>query len=191
MAASERKTELLDCAEGIIQRVGINAMSYQDLSDAIGIRKASIHHHFAKKEDLILALQERCRVNYAQRYLVIAESAAPAATKLMQLAEIFANSAAEQKLCFVTMLSAEYASLSPQSQAHLQTTVEGTTAIVETIIRQGIEVGDFSSVSDSQATAFAYISLLMGGHMLARSKGGCDSLIEAARAFVDNLHLSV
>ncbi|MCD4689251.1 MAG: TetR/AcrR family transcriptional regulator, partial [Desulfuromonadaceae bacterium] len=52
----DTKRHILDVAEDLIQRVGLNAMSYKHISDAVGIRKASIHHHFPKKDNLIDAL---------------------------------------------------------------------------------------------------------------------------------------
>jgi len=53
---SHTRTRILDTAQDLVQRIGANAMSYQHISEAVGIRKASIHHHFPKKEDLLEAL---------------------------------------------------------------------------------------------------------------------------------------
>jgi TetR/AcrR family transcriptional regulator, transcriptional repressor for nem operon len=55
----DTKTPIMDAAQELIQRVGANAMSYQQISDTVGIRKASIHYYFPAKEDLIQALLER------------------------------------------------------------------------------------------------------------------------------------
>ena len=55
----DTKTAILDAAQALIQRGGANAMSYQHISQAIGIRKASIHHHFATKEALLEAVIQR------------------------------------------------------------------------------------------------------------------------------------
>jgi len=41
------RTRILDIAQDLIQRRGLNAMSFKDLGDAVGIRKSSVHHHFA------------------------------------------------------------------------------------------------------------------------------------------------
>src|SRR5262245_62705529 len=57
--SKDTKTAIMDAAQELIQRRGANAMSYQDISDAVGIRKASIHHHFPAKDDLIQAVTER------------------------------------------------------------------------------------------------------------------------------------
>ena len=40
---SETAEQILDLAETLIQTRGYSAFSYQDIADALGIRKASIH----------------------------------------------------------------------------------------------------------------------------------------------------
>ena len=47
--------DILDRAEALIQTRGYSAFSYQDISDTLGIRKASIHYHFPSKTDLGVA----------------------------------------------------------------------------------------------------------------------------------------
>ena len=46
-----------------MQTRGYSAFSYQDLSDRLGITKASIHHHFRSKEDLGTAVAEKYRAD--------------------------------------------------------------------------------------------------------------------------------
>lgn len=55
------RTALLDSAESLARMRGYNGFSYADLSREVGIRKASIHHHFPTKADLALAVLERYR----------------------------------------------------------------------------------------------------------------------------------
>jgi TetR/AcrR family transcriptional regulator, transcriptional repressor for nem operon len=43
MSETDTRTLILDAAQDLIQRLGANAVSYQHLSEAVGIRKASIH----------------------------------------------------------------------------------------------------------------------------------------------------
>ena len=56
-----RKEQILEVATELIQTRGYTAFSYQDLSDRLGITKASIHHHFRSKE----ALGQAVATNYA------------------------------------------------------------------------------------------------------------------------------
>ncbi|MCZ6916448.1 MAG: TetR/AcrR family transcriptional regulator [Gemmatimonadetes bacterium] len=64
---ADRKTQIIDTAADLVQSKSYSSFSYQDLSDALGIRKASIHHHFKTKEDLGVALAEHFRRQYGTR----------------------------------------------------------------------------------------------------------------------------
>ena len=48
--------DILRCARSLIVRGGYNSFSYADISTVVGIRKASIHHHFPAKSDLVRTL---------------------------------------------------------------------------------------------------------------------------------------
>ena len=52
----DRKTEILKLTAEMLKVKGFDSFSYNDLSQEIGISKASIHHHFKRKGDLGLAL---------------------------------------------------------------------------------------------------------------------------------------
>ncbi len=54
-----RKDQILEVAMELVQTRGYSAFSYQDLSERLGIAKASIHHHFPSKEDLGKAVAEK------------------------------------------------------------------------------------------------------------------------------------
>lgn len=55
----DTKEEILMIATEMIQTRGYSSFSYKDLSDRLGITKASIHHHYPSKADLGLAVAER------------------------------------------------------------------------------------------------------------------------------------
>ena len=54
----EMKEQILTSAQRLVQQRGFNGFSYADIAAEVGIRKASLHHHFATKTDLALALIE-------------------------------------------------------------------------------------------------------------------------------------
>ena len=64
MNGKDTRTHIMDVAQDLIQRRGVNGMSFKDISDAVKIRKASIHHHFASKQDLVEALVTRYRKDF-------------------------------------------------------------------------------------------------------------------------------
>lgn len=59
----DRKEQILEFATELVQTRGYTAFSYADLSEHLGITKASIHYHFPTKEALGDAIAQRYRVN--------------------------------------------------------------------------------------------------------------------------------
>ncbi len=53
--------DILTCARSLIVTGGYNGFSYADVARVVGIRKASIHHHFPAKADLVRVLVARYR----------------------------------------------------------------------------------------------------------------------------------
>ncbi|AUC99990.1 TetR family transcriptional regulator [Bradyrhizobium sp. SK17] len=71
--------QILDVAQALIVAGGYNGFSYADIADAVGIRKASIHHHFPTKAELVAALVDRYRQQTALGLKALqAQSPAPA-----------------------------------------------------------------------------------------------------------------
>jgi TetR/AcrR family transcriptional repressor of nem operon len=59
--SSTTSDDILACARSLIVTGGYNGFSYADIADVVGIRKASIHHHFPSKADLVRTLVGRYR----------------------------------------------------------------------------------------------------------------------------------
>lgn len=113
--STNTRSQILDIAQESIQRNGVNATSYADISKAIGIRKASIHYYFPTKEDLIKDLLDR----YNQRFFALVEqimtSEKSPKAKLDDYCGLFEatlNSGDRDQACLCGILSAELKTLS-------------------------------------------------------------------------------
>ncbi len=58
---SPRATEIAEHARQLLAAGGYNGFSYADLSERVRVGKASIHHHFPSKVDLVLTVVMRGR----------------------------------------------------------------------------------------------------------------------------------
>ncbi len=177
----------MDVAQDLIQRVGINAMSFKHLSDQVGIRQPSVHHHFPRKADLINALLLRCDEELRSRFQHIAAGRESAAQKLHAVAEIYAEGVEEGRLCLLEMLSAEYASLSGETRRLLDRAIRNLILVIELILVQGIEAGELQSPADTFEAAYTFYSFLMGAHSLARCSLGVGALRTAVQGYVEML----
>ena len=58
-AEHESRAKLLDAAVSVIRAKGYSAARVDDICAAAGLTKGSFFHHFASKEELALAIEER------------------------------------------------------------------------------------------------------------------------------------
>jgi AcrR family transcriptional regulator len=54
--ADERRTEILDAAQGLFMIRGYDATTVNELINAVGISKGAFYHHFSSKDDVLRAL---------------------------------------------------------------------------------------------------------------------------------------
>jgi len=179
MASKDTKSAIMDTAQALIMRGGANAMSYQDISEAVGIRKASIHHHFPTKDDLIEAVIER----YADYIFglmdeIFASKLDPGA-KLRKYAALFEATLSEgkcDKACLFAMLGAELSSLDSPATARVRRFYQDSEARLARVLEEGREKGQFHFKGDARRVAAMYFALLEGGALIARAEGGAKRL---------------
>lgn len=186
MKASETRTEILDTAQQLIQRLGVNAMSYADISKAVGIRKASIHYHFSTKDDLVAALLDRYNPYFLKLVDDIITSPEPPETKLRRyctLFEVTLSSGEQDKACLCGMLGAELKTLKNSLAERVIQFYQDNEVRLVKILTEGREAGVFSFPGDINAMATLIFSLLEGGVLIVRANGG----ISQFRAIVEQL----
>jgi TetR/AcrR family transcriptional regulator, transcriptional repressor for nem operon len=175
MARKDTKTAIMDTAQELIQRRGANAMSYQDISEAVGIRKASIHHHFPAKDDLIQAVIER----YAEYVFglmdeIFASKLDPAA-KLRKYAALFEATLSDgrrDKACPFAILGAELSSLGGPAAARVRRFYRDSEERLARVVEEGRGKGQFHFKGDAKRVAAMFFALLEGAMLIARAEGG-------------------
>jgi len=181
------RSKILEIAKDLVHEVGINAMSYQHISNAVGIRKASIHHHFPKKENLIEELLNQCQVSYGNNYQKIVEGSATAPEKLRQLAGVFKDGLQKEQLCLIGAISTDLNSLQDKSSNILKKTIQHTVDIFVVTFQQGIEEDSLSFTGTAEESAYAFFSFLVGLQIVARVNGGVESFLSATDVVISSL----
>lgn len=184
---SNTREQLLKYAFDLVQERGINAMSYSDLSDAIGIKKASIHYHFPRKEDLINELLSYCEEDYGKRYEAVVSSELSPEEKLMAIGDIYSQGVRDNKICLINILSAEKDSLENKSVKHLENAIDRTVRIFEKIFTEATAKGDIPENFNTLHGAQSFFSLLNGAQNISRSAGDRDFFKNSVSLFVKSL----
>ena len=60
----DRRDAIMDAAERLIRTHGYNGFSFREIASEVGIKSASVHHHFPTKVDLAAAVAKRYRERF-------------------------------------------------------------------------------------------------------------------------------
>lgn len=185
----DTKTKILDAAESLIKKSGINATSFQKISDVVGIRKASLYHHFANKDALICAMIERCRDTYSTQYIDIVNSQISAVGKLKAIIQIYEDGLVDDRMCIIGMLSAGHCSLGEATKLQLQKTICNTIEVYSRIFAQGQQDKSINNNISPQQMATMFFYFLQGAQLIAKSLEGQDSFRQAVNAMLSSIIL--
>ncbi|MEW4486507.1 TetR/AcrR family transcriptional regulator [Thalassoglobus sp. JC818] len=181
------KEKLLDAAESLVQSRGLNAVTFQDIADAVGLRKPSVFHHIRNKEELVDALIDRCSTKHGPQYMEIVEKDTSAPEKLRQVAKVFETGLKQDRPCLLASLGGAADALTPTALAKLKQAAEAATGRFAMIFIQGRkeETLDFEGTPENAALAF--FAMMQGLQTLCRVKGDTRAFKRAAAAYIDSI----
>lgn len=114
-------TKILDIAETQMRSSGYNAVSYRDIAAEMGIKSASIHYHFPKKEDLGETLVRRYAENLSQSLHNKIKDETEPGVKLLAYIDLYRRALTEQNLiCLCAVLGAEASGLPDKVAVEIQ-----------------------------------------------------------------------
>jgi TetR/AcrR family transcriptional repressor of nem operon len=142
---------LLKEAEALMITRGYAAFSYADLSRRVGVRKASIHHHFRTKEELGVALIDTYLVTFKAALAHILATKPKALPRLRRYAAFFAGSLQDGSMPLCGALSAEAFALRASMQQRVRDFFELHLGWLEGVLRDGAPKAPFIPISTSGA----------------------------------------
>ncbi|MBK0166812.1 TetR/AcrR family transcriptional regulator [Klebsiella sp. S69] len=164
--STDTRQSLINSAEYMLRSRGYAAFSYADLEKMVGIRKASIHHHFPKKEDLGAIIVE----TYIERSIIdfrkIECEYPDAFGRLSAFAALFKAAMSEGMLPLCGALAAEMAVLPDKMQKLTRKYLHIQLEWLEKTIEKGIADGELFREGDTRQKAFQILSLMEGSSFI-------------------------
>ena len=191
MKSTNMRSQILDTAQDLIQKLGANAMSYADISEKVGIRKASIHYYFPGKEDLIINVLDRYNDQFCQLFERILASSEPATNKLNRYCNLFVatlSDGEQDKACLCGILGAELNTLQPAVVNRISQFYQNNEIFIEKVLQSGIDSGEFSFVGNPRTMSKLIFSLLEGDLIIARADRGVERIKETIAQMMDLIH---
>lgn len=175
------RERILAAATTMAQAHGYGGLNFRGLADAVGIKAASIYHHFESKADLAAAVAQRYWENSAASLdALLAESADPIEC-LRRYPETFRKALeSDNRMCLCSFMAAESDDLPEAVTKEVQTFADVNVAWLSKVLSAAAVVRP----KDSKRRARAIFAAVAGAQLIARSRSDIsvfDELIESYR----------
>jgi len=184
---SDAASAILDIAERLAQTKGYNGFSYADIAVELGVTKASLHYHFASKEELGRALIERYQTGFGAALESINLLELKPHEKLRRYVRLYDSVVRNDRMCLCGMLAAEYATLPEPMQEELKRFFYMNERWLTNVLQQGRRSGLFSFKESASERARVIFGALEGAMLIARSYGDARRFKTAAGHVLEDL----
>jgi TetR/AcrR family transcriptional repressor of nem operon len=176
------KEAILAAARQSAQAHGYGGLNFRDLADEVGIKAASIYHHFPSKADLGEAVVRRYWEETKDDLAALLSDAIDPQSALRQYPGIFRRSLENaNRLCLCSFMSAEYDDLPEPVKKEVQTFADVNVAWLS----QVLSAAKIVPAKKSEERARAIFAAIAGAQLMARSRSDIslfDTLIDSYRA---------
>jgi TetR/AcrR family transcriptional repressor of nem operon len=170
---SPRAGEIIARAQTLLAAGGYNGFSYADISESVRISKASVHHHFPSKAELVQTVVRRYR-DEARKGLAALEN------KIGDpLAQLYAYTGyweacirdGSSSFCVCAMLAAELPAIPEQVADEVRGHFRDLAAWLASVLEKGAAKGVFQLRADPESEAQALMATVHGAMLSARAYG--------------------
>jgi len=150
-ASEEKRRIILDAAVRVFARNGYHGARVGDIAEEAGVAHGLLYHYFSSKEEVLQTVFRENWVELVGRFRAVELSDEPAGEKLEGIAKILLRTWRNDP-ALVTVMVREVAR-SPQLQGQVDEVREAF-AILERVIREGQEQGEFRDDVDPQLASW-------------------------------------
>lgn len=186
---SDTANKLVSEAAELIVNAGYNGFSYADLAERLGIRKASIHHHFPSKVDLVVAVVERQRAAIRAQIGALESGASDAMGQLLAYVDYWKRCIEDQSapFCLAGVLAAELPALPPEVGAAVQGHFNDLGNWLKRVMALGIEQGTIQLELEPETSSQFFQTAIYGAMLMARAYGDPSKFNFVVDAFLTRM----
>jgi TetR/AcrR family transcriptional regulator, transcriptional repressor for nem operon len=170
---STTSDNILSSARTLITSGGYNGFSYADIAEVVGIRKASIHHHFPSKVDLVQTLVARYRETAQESLAALENNVRDPLEVLNFYADYWARCIedASRPFCVCAMLASELPSLPPEVAVEVTAFFRLISSWLTSVMERGAKEGVLNLSNLPHVEAEAFMACVHGAMLSARAYG--------------------
>jgi TetR/AcrR family transcriptional repressor of nem operon len=164
------------------QAHGYTGLNIRELAQEVGIKAASIYHHFASKADLAAAVARRYSEDAAAALEALSAASGDPLVSLRRYPETFRQSLeCDNRMCLSSYMAAEYDDLPEAVKKEVQAFADVNVAW----LRKSLEASGVVTADVSHERACAIYAAVAGAQLMARGRADIalfDTLMSSYRA---------
>jgi AcrR family transcriptional regulator len=155
----ETRQRIIDTAEGLFRRLGFAKTAVADIAAELRMSPANIYRFFESKNAIVEAICRRCLMEVEEKVWAVARSKVSAAQRMERLVlEVLAyhkeNLATEHRVNELVVVAME------ESWDTIRTHKDVMRNVIELVLRDGIEAGDFDLIDPRETAELMMLSLV-------------------------------
>jgi TetR/AcrR family transcriptional repressor of nem operon len=178
-----------ETAHDLIAERGYFGFSYADIAEDVGIRKASIHHHFPSKVDLVVATLKEYRAKLVEAADDLDHNVADPLQRLKLYLQYWAEcvKSNHRPICIAALLSAELPALPEEIQAEVRLHFKYLVSWVKATLKEGAGHGSIHLQYSAEVEAQSFVAVVHGAMISARALGSSDVFASITKSVLERL----
>ncbi len=165
------KEHIIDIARQLIQMRGYHGFSFKNISNEIGIKNSSIHHHFPTKVDLaVVIMKQATEASVITFQNLLNEQTLSSKDKVTTFYTSICDATFNQnnKMCIGGMLASDVLTLHPELNQQIKVFFSSIEDEIAQIVQQGINHKEFCKGLNANTEASIITAMIEGSLLLAR-----------------------
>lgn len=170
---SPKALEIIQRTNELLASGGYNGFSYADIAELVKVRKASIHHHFPTKADLVTATVALHRQAMRQGLRGLDQSIPDPLDRLVAYTRYWAEciQASNPPICICALLAAELPAVPLEVADQVRAHFEDLEAWLSATLEEGSRKGTLRLAGSASAEAAMFMASIHGAMLSARAAG--------------------
>jgi TetR/AcrR family transcriptional regulator, transcriptional repressor for nem operon len=181
--------DILHCARALIVAGGYNGFSYADISKVVGIRNASIHHHFPSKSDLVRTLVAQYRQEAEAGIAELERSVTNPSEQLRAYTGYWEAciTDATAPFCVCALLAGQIPVLPEEIALEVRAHFRALSAWLTSVLERGAKQGSLHLTGTARGEAEAFMATVHGAMLSARAYGDPKTFGVVIRPLLERL----
>ena len=170
---SNTRDNILRCTQSLIMSAGYNGFSYADIAKVIGIRNASIHHHFPSKAILVRTLVAQYREEAETGIRELERGISDPLEQIRAYIQFWEACIADANasFCVCALLASEMPILPEEAALEVRAHFKTLAGWLASVLERGAKLGRFQLGVTAKEEAEIFLATVHGAMLSARAYG--------------------